>query len=105
DKADETGTVTYLEKLFAPDLKGHKLLTNRSIWRTFPTISNEKWHHENVVLVGDGCHTAHFSIGSGTKLAMEDIIALVETFREHGTDKLQHSLAIYEERRRPDVIR
>ena len=66
------------EELFADELEGHRLLKNRSLWRNFPTVRNERWHHGNVVLVGDAAHTAHFSIGSGTKLAMEDAIALAQ---------------------------
>ncbi|MEO7243114.1 MAG: FAD-dependent monooxygenase, partial [Variovorax sp.] len=78
DKANEHDTVAYLEKLFAEELDGHPLLTNRSTWRTFPIIKNERWFKNNVVLLGDALHTAHYSIGSGTKLAMEDAIALVD---------------------------
>ena len=73
---DEARTAAYCEQLFANVLKGHKVLTNRSLWRNFPTIKCEKWQHENVVLLGDAAHTAHWSIGSGTKLALEDAIAL-----------------------------
>jgi anthraniloyl-CoA monooxygenase len=73
---DEQGTVTYLERLFEDELQGHHLLANRSIWRRFPTVRNARWHSANVVLLGDAAHTAHFSVGSGTKLAMEDAIAL-----------------------------
>ncbi len=80
DEATEEDTVAYCEKLFAKYLKGAKLWTNRSLWRTFPTVRCERWHHENIVLIGDAVHTAHFSIGSGTKLAMEDAIALTEAF-------------------------
>ena len=80
DSASEEETVAYCSELFAEQLEGHSLLTNRSTWRTFPTITNERWHHGNVVLIGDAAHTAHFSIGSGTKLAMEDAIALVDAF-------------------------
>ena len=70
--------MTTAERLFAEHLAGEKLLTNRSIWRTFPTVRCGSWRHENVVLLGDSAHTAHFSIGSGTKLAMEDAIALAD---------------------------
>ena len=78
--ADEAQSVRYLEALFAEELQGHPLLTNRSLWRTFPTVRNATWRMGSVVLLGDAAHTAHFSIGSGTKLAMEDAIALAETF-------------------------
>ena len=73
---DEARTAAYCETLFANVLNGHQVLTNRSHWRNFPTIKCEKWQHENVVLLGDAAHTAHWSIGSGTKLALEDAIAL-----------------------------
>ena len=67
--------------MFAEELAGHKLITNRSLWRNFPTIRCERWTADNIVLIGDAKATAHFSIGSGTKLAMEDAIALYEAFR------------------------
>ena len=75
-RGDEDDTVAFCEALFADELEGHRLLKNRSLWRSFPTVRNERWHHGNVVLLGDAAHTAHFSVGSGTKLAMEDAIAL-----------------------------
>jgi anthraniloyl-CoA monooxygenase len=103
DRATEAETVAYCEKLFADHLDGHRLLVNRSIWRRFPTIRCERWVHGNVVLVGDAAHTAHFSIGSGTKLAMEDSIALVDAFRRTGTKDVPRALAAYEEARRLDV--
>ena len=77
---DAQQTVTYLETLWADVLCGHKLVANRSIWRRFPTISNAHWSYRNIVLLGDALHTAHFSIGSGTKLAMEDAIHLFRAF-------------------------
>jgi anthraniloyl-CoA monooxygenase len=105
DRADEAATVAYLEDLFREDLRGHRLLTNRSIWRTFPTIRNARWHHGNVALIGDAAHTAHFSIGSGTKLAMEDAIALASAFRRLGTADVPAALAEYEAERMPIVGR
>ncbi len=102
---DEAATVAFCEELFAPWLDGHRLLANRSLWRTFPTIRCATWRHENVVLVGDAAHTAHFSIGSGTKLAMEDAVALAEAFWEHGTDDVPAVLAAYEDARWVDVIK
>jgi anthraniloyl-CoA monooxygenase len=99
DTFDEAATIAYFEALFADELGGHRLLGNNSIWRTFPTVTNATWQHENVVLVGDACHTAHFSIGSGTKMAMEDAIALVEAFKTHGTDDVPAVLAAYEDAR------
>jgi anthraniloyl-CoA monooxygenase len=103
--ADERTTASFLERVFAQHLKGHPLLTNRSIWRRFPTVRCGAWHHENVVLLGDAVHTAHFSIGSGTKLAMEDAIALVDAFKAHGTRDVPGALAAYEANRRRDVER
>jgi len=73
-------TRAYLEQVFAPDLNGQPLLSNNSKWINFLLVKNTNWHFENVVLLGDALHTAHFSIGSGTKLAMEDAIALKECF-------------------------
>lgn len=99
DEADEAQTIAYFEELFADNLDGHKLLGNRSIWRTFPTVKNRTWCRDKVVLVGDAAHTAHFSIGSGTKLAMEDAIALVDTLVEHGTDDIPAALQAYEDAR------
>lgn len=105
DKASEEQTVAYCEKLFAPDLDGHKLLANRSLWRAFPEISCASWRHGKIVLLGDSAHTAHFSIGSGTKLAMEDAIALVEAFQKCGTKDVPAALAAYENSRRLDVAK
>jgi anthraniloyl-CoA monooxygenase len=85
DRLSEEQSVAFLQALFKDELAGHKLLANKSIWRTFPTVKCEQWHHENVVLMGDAAHTAHFSIGSGTKLAMEDAIALAKAYVKHGT--------------------
>jgi anthraniloyl-CoA monooxygenase len=81
DKLDEAQSATFLEGVFAKELQGHKLIINRSLWRNFPTIHCERWTHDNIVLIGDAKATAHFSIGSGTKLAMEDAVALYEAFR------------------------
>ena len=105
DRASEAETVALCEKIFAEDLHGHPLIANRSLWRAFPTIRCERWHHGNVVLMGDAAHTAHFSIGSGTKLAMEDAIALFEAFQKHGTSDVPAVLAAYETARRDEVSR
>ncbi|MGE5176293.1 MAG: bifunctional salicylyl-CoA 5-hydroxylase/oxidoreductase [Hyphomicrobiales bacterium] len=102
DRASEEETIAFLERLFAEELAGHPLLSNRSIWRAFPTVRNERWHFGNVVLAGDAAHTAHFSVGSGTKLAMEDAIALVDALAAHGED-VPRALAAYEAARRPAV--
>ena len=65
-----------IEEVFAPELAGDGLIENRSVWRTFPAVTNERWHHGNTVLIGDALLSAHFSIGSGTRLAMDDAAAL-----------------------------
>ncbi|PYM31694.1 MAG: bifunctional salicylyl-CoA 5-hydroxylase/oxidoreductase, partial [Candidatus Rokuibacteriota bacterium] len=101
DQADEDQTLAFAERLFAEELRGHRLLKNRSLWRSFPTVRNGCWHHGNVVLLGDAAHTAHFSIGSGTKLAMEDAIALARALQRHG--EVPKALSAYEEERRPGV--
>jgi 2-polyprenyl-6-methoxyphenol hydroxylase-like FAD-dependent oxidoreductase len=89
------------ERVFADTLDGHPLVSNKSVWRNFPWIWNERWSFQNMVLIGDALHSAHFSIGSGTRLAIEDVIALVkalETERE-----LAGALARYEAERKPIV--
>ncbi len=99
---DEQGTINKLKEIFANELDGHGLISNRSHWRQFPTITNEKWHHENIVLLGDAKATAHYSIGSGTKLAMECAISLSDAITKHQTN---HTLAFeyYETSRRNRV--
>lgn len=87
--------------IFADELEGHPLIANRSIWRNFPTIRNRHWVKDNIALLGDAKSTAHFSIGSGTKLAMEDAIALFEALRTSRT--LTDALATYEQERREEV--
>ncbi len=101
DRAGEAETVDLAERLFARELHGHRLLSNRSLWRAFPTVRNARWHWGRVVLVGDAAHTAHFSIGSGTRLAMEDAIALAAALRRGGD--VPEALAAYEAERRPAV--
>ncbi len=101
DRADEAATIAFCERLFADELDGHRLVSNHSIWRRFPTVRNTRWHHDNVVLMGDAAHTAHFSVGSGTKLAMEDAIALVAALGEHA--QVRDALPAYEAARRPAV--
>ena len=86
DKADETQSIGYISELFAADLGGGVLKGNRSRWLKFNTVRNEKLVDGNVALMGDAAHTAHFSIGSGTKLAMEDAIGLRNAFKAHGTN-------------------
>ena len=91
-------TREYVGKVFAPDLAGHPLLSNNSKWINFLLVKNKNWFFENVVLIGDALHTAHFSIGSGTKLAIEDSIALAESFQQT-SDALSHFTA----QRRPVI--
>ncbi len=97
---DETQRV--LHRVFAASLRGHKLISNKSVWRNFPCIWNERWSFRNMVLVGDALHTAHFSIGSGTRLALEDVIALVKAL-EAAPGDIPRALALYERSRRPIV--
>jgi anthraniloyl-CoA monooxygenase len=103
ESASEVESIAYCERLFQPELRGRRLMSNRSVWLNFATLRQESWHHGNVVLLGDAAHTAHFSIGSGTKLAMEDSIALVEALRRHRD--LPAALNDYEMERQPVVER
>ncbi len=100
-EASEDDTIRYCEELFADELRGHRLKKNRSMWRSFPTVRNGSWHHENIVLLGDACHSAHFSIGSGTKLAMEDAIFLRDALVKHAD--IPQALIAYERDRKPTV--
>ncbi|MEM1033888.1 MAG: bifunctional salicylyl-CoA 5-hydroxylase/oxidoreductase [Myxococcota bacterium] len=99
---DEDATVAYCEALFREELGGHRLLKNRSIWRRFPTVKAARWSHENIVLLGDAAHTAHFSVGSGTKLALEDAICLATHLSAHPGD-VPAALRAYEAERQPEV--
>ncbi|HSD46113.1 MAG TPA: FAD-dependent monooxygenase [Pyrinomonadaceae bacterium] len=94
-------TRAYLGEVFANDIGGYELLSNNSKWIQFLLVKNENWFFDNVVLLGDALHTAHFSIGSGTKLAMEDAIALAESFRQ--TSGVQSALAQFTKTRRPVI--
>jgi anthraniloyl-CoA monooxygenase len=94
-------SVKKVRELFAHVLDGHELVANNSRWLRFATIRNARWRHRNVILLGDAAHTAHFSIGSGTKLAMEDALALAAALHEH--DELTAALGAYEDERRPVV--
>jgi 2-polyprenyl-6-methoxyphenol hydroxylase-like FAD-dependent oxidoreductase len=89
------------EEIFADTLGGHSLVSNRSVWRNFPWVWNEQWWHRNIVLIGDALHTAHFSIGSGTRLAIEDAIALVKALEAETT--IQDGFARYQAARQPIV--
>ena len=101
DKADERASLAYCERLLADHLNGSLLLSNNSKWISFPTLKTRHWHYQRMVLLGDAVHTAHFSIGSGTKLAMEDAIALASAL-EQRTD-LETALNEYELERKPVV--
>jgi 2-polyprenyl-6-methoxyphenol hydroxylase-like FAD-dependent oxidoreductase len=89
------------EQVFAEALDGHPLVSNKSIWRNFPWIWNERWSHQNMVLIGDALRSAHFSIGSGTRLAIEDAIALAKALEAE--TELTAALARYEQERKPTV--
>jgi anthraniloyl-CoA monooxygenase len=103
DTMDEDASARFLEGIFAEELAGHPLITNRSLWRQFPMIRSKRWVKDNVVLIGDAKGTAHFSIGAGTKLAMEDAIALFDAVRAKGAVK--DALNAYETDRREEVER
>lgn len=97
----EDETRAYLEEVFAKDLHGHALMSNNSKWINFVNVRNEHWSYRNIVLLGDALHTAHFSIGSGTKLALEDAIALYQCFA--GTNDVESALDEFEKRRKPVI--
>jgi 2-polyprenyl-6-methoxyphenol hydroxylase-like FAD-dependent oxidoreductase len=97
---DEAQLKAALEDVFAEALDGHPLISNRSIWRQFPAIRNARWSSGNKVILGDALHTAHFSIGSGTRLALEDAIALIAALKAHPKD-IAAALAHYEKERKP----
>ncbi|GAC1393897.1 MAG: hypothetical protein NVSMB47_02010 [Polyangiales bacterium] len=101
--ATDLRSMEYCRRLFADQLDGHGLLGNDSRWQTFRTLSNESWRHGKVVLLGDAAHTAHFSVGSGTKMAMEDAIALSRALSTEPT--LDAACARYETERRAAVDR
>ncbi|MDB4908101.1 MAG: NADH:flavin oxidoreductase/NADH oxidase [Gemmatimonadetes bacterium] len=112
DQLNVHGTIEACEKLFSHVLGGHKLMSNAahmtaSPWTRFTRVKNARWFHGNTVLVGDAAHTAHFSIGSGTKLAMEDAISLALALGEIGDDKarISEALAAYEAERMPESLR
>ena len=96
------GSVAWSSETFADALEGHRLYSNNSRWINFVTVRNRRWCVDNVVLLGDAAHTAHFSIGSGTKLAMEDAVSLAWAFRSFGDD-LEAATTAYEAERRPIV--
>jgi anthraniloyl-CoA monooxygenase len=103
DELDEAGSLELCERVFADDLAGRRMLSNRSLWTRFPWVRCETWHAGNVVLLGDAAHTAHWSIGSGTRLALEDAVALARAFVKHR--ELAAAVAEFELERQPVVER
>lgn len=104
DTMSEEDSMAFCQSLFAEQLGKHRLMSNKSIWLDFPLVRNEHWHHGNVALIGDAAHTAHFSIGSGTKLAMEDAIALANALERYPST-VEQALVDYELERQPVVER
>ena len=108
DRADAAATIAFCETLFADELRGSRLLSNLghrrgSAWIDFTFVENQRWHDGNLVLLGDAAHTAHFSVGSGTKLAMEDAISLVDAFGGSGT--VEDAFSHYESERKIEVLK
>ena len=104
DRMEQAEAQIHCERVFEATLSGASLISNKSIWRRFPKIWNARWSCGNRVLLGDALHTAHFSIGSGTRLAMEDAIALARALESHAGD-IPAALAAYEASRRPAVAK
>jgi len=102
ERMDEAATLAYCERVFADTLQGERLVSNKSVWRNFPKVRNARWSVGNRVLIGDAQRTAHFSIGSGTRLAMEDALALSKALAEF-KDDVPAALAAFEAARRPVV--
>jgi benzoate-CoA ligase family protein len=102
DRASDAESRAYCERLFAPDLSGHPLVSNKSVWRNFPLVRNTRWSAGNAVLIGDALRTGHFSIGSGTRLAFDDAIFLARAFETEGDD-VPRALETFERTRRPIV--
>ncbi|MCP5266670.1 MAG: bifunctional salicylyl-CoA 5-hydroxylase/oxidoreductase [Burkholderiaceae bacterium] len=100
DSLDEAGSAALLSSIYAEELDGHPLLLNRSQWRQFPRIFCNNWHVENIAILGDAKASAHYSIGSGTKLAMECAIALSDAVLEHAERDVGRAFAAYDEARR-----
>jgi 2-polyprenyl-6-methoxyphenol hydroxylase-like FAD-dependent oxidoreductase len=104
DTMDEEASRALCERIFAGTLDGHSLISNKSIWRQFPKVVNRRWSVGNRVLLGDALHTAHFSIGSGTRLALEDAIALAAALDQH-YDDVPATLAAFQTAREPRVAK
>src|SRR6476659_8186836 len=109
DKMEQEESIALCEKLFAERLDGNPLISNAkhlrgaAIWLKFSRVLCEKWFHKNVVLIGDAAHTAHFSVGSGTKLAMEDAIALARVLAD--ARPIADALAAYQNERMTEALR
>jgi anthraniloyl-CoA monooxygenase len=108
DRADTQATIAFCQQLFARALRGHRLIANSAHlrgrdWINFTRVHNQRWIHQNVVLIGDAAHTAHFSVGSGTKLAMEDAIGLVDALGS--AQSFDEALEAYEAARRIEVLK
>jgi 2-polyprenyl-6-methoxyphenol hydroxylase-like FAD-dependent oxidoreductase len=105
DRLDEQAGTALLEQIFAEQLDGHALVTRTdgAAWQTFRTVTNRRWHHQNLVLLGDAAHTTHYSIGAGTSLALEDAIALADALERPG-QQLGDALAGYEAERRRALL-
>jgi len=103
DRADAASSRRLCEQIFAATLQGAPLLDNNSIWRNFPWVHNERWAAGNVVLIGDAAHTAHYSIGSGTRLALGDALALANSLADVEVGQISAALQRYEAERRPSV--
>ena len=102
DWKSDPETCDYLAAVFREELEGHSLLSNNFVrWLNFPLVKNKRWYHKNVVLLGDALHTAHFSIGSGTKLAIEDSIALARCFKAGAG--IEQTLAEFQKMRKPVI--
>ncbi|HUJ88388.1 MAG TPA: FAD-dependent monooxygenase [Burkholderiales bacterium] len=100
ERMSDAESRAYCARVFAPDLGGHPLVSNKSVWRQFPLLACRGWSAGDAVLIGDALHTVHFSIGSGTRLALEDAIALERAFAQAGED-VPAALAAFERERRP----
>ena len=100
DRMSNAERKAMFERIFAEELEGETLLENKSEWRQFQAVTVDNWHHGNAVLIGDALRVAHFAIGSGTRLAMDDALDLADALREHGDD-VPAIQAGYVQRRKP----
>ena len=103
EETDEQGSADKLEDIFAEELEGHQLIINRSMWRQFPRIYCNTWHHKNIAILGDAKASAHFSIGSGSKLAMECAISLSDAMVAHGESSIERAFETYVKERETPV--